>query len=614
MHSSPLKTERSAEPVFVGGGEAPRGELPILVGVTGHRDLRPQDCQPLEEAVSEILTRLRARYSSSPFILLSPLAEGADRLVARVAVRAGMDLIVPLPLPRELYEADFSDAASRQEFSDLMAQSKVSFTLDLLPGVTIDGVRAPGPARDRQYALVGAFIARHSSILIALWDGAESTSVGGTAQVSQFQLQGIPAPFAPTFSALDSVESAVVYHVVTPRQANPDPAEPAFNVHRLVSGLPLDDDEPAAGGYAFDRLMECIDTFNRDALSLRERLGAACTASALDLVPEASLAQEHALLLSEYAISNSMAVYYRDAARTTLRALFGFAFVAVVLFEIFAHLAPELWQLLAANLIAIVLAYAVFLVAGTIAQPFRVLTRIAGAERARRLWLLRRDFKTRYLDYRALAEGIRVQLFWDIAGVAESVADNYLRKQRSELDWIRFAVRTWTMLARAARTTGPLGRLDVVRDRWVDAQARYFGAAAETNRRDLRLARSAVHLLLLASIATTTTLLIAASRGDVEPGSGARDWLVVAIVVLSATAALIEGYIEKTAISEQVKQYQQMHQLFARASRRLRVALAADDASGATQIVQELGKEALVENGDWVLLHRARPVEVPMES
>ena len=57
-----------------------------------------------------------------------------------------------------------------------------------------------------------------------------------------------------------------------------------------------------------------------------------------------------------------------------------------------------------------------------------------------------------------------------------------------------------------------------------------------------------------------------------------------------------------------------MHQLFARASRRLRVALAADDASGATQIVQELGKEALVENGDWVLLHRARPVEVPMES
>jgi len=28
-------------------------------------------------------------------------------------------------------------------------------------------------------------------------------------------------------------------------------------------------------------------------------------------------------------------------------------------------------------------------------------------------------------------------------------------------------------------------------------------------------------------------------------------------------------------------------------------------------LLEELGKEALVENGDWVLLHRERPLEVP---
>jgi hypothetical protein len=31
----------------------------------------------------------------------------------------------------------------------------------------------------------------------------------------------------------------------------------------------------------------------------------------------------------------------------------------------------------------------------------------------------------------------------------------------------------------------------------------------------------------------------------------------------------------------------------------------------AQHLIEELGKEALEENGDWVLLHRERPLEVP---
>ena len=31
----------------------------------------------------------------------------------------------------------------------------------------------------------------------------------------------------------------------------------------------------------------------------------------------------------------------------------------------------------------------------------------------------------------------------------------------------------------------------------------------------------------------------------------------------------------------------------------------------ASEFIVELGKEALTENGDWMLLHRERPLEVP---
>lgn len=44
-------------------------------------------------------------------------------------------------------------------------------------------------------------------------------------------------------------------------------------------------------------------------------------------------------------------------------------------------------------------------------------------------------------DTRALSEGLRVQFYWNLAGLGRSVSANYMQRQRSELDWIRGAIR-----------------------------------------------------------------------------------------------------------------------------------------------------------------------------
>jgi hypothetical protein len=54
-----------------------------------------------------------------------------------------------------------------------------------------------------------------------------------------------------------------------------------------------------------------------------------------------------------------------------------------------------------------------------------------------------------------------------------------------------------------------------------------------------------------------------------------------------------------------------MGALFRRARRRLNKLIRSRDHAAAQQLVRELGREALAENGDWVLLHRQRPLEVP---
>ncbi len=59
--------------------------IPIVVGVTGHRALRPQDEEALRAAVSAELKKLTAQYPRSPVVMLTSLAEGGDLLCAEAA-------------------------------------------------------------------------------------------------------------------------------------------------------------------------------------------------------------------------------------------------------------------------------------------------------------------------------------------------------------------------------------------------------------------------------------------------------------------------------------------------------------------------------------------------
>ena len=82
--------------------------LPLIVAVTGHRDPRPEDIPALQAKAKAFFQHLRDTYRNTPLLLLSALAEGTDRLVARTAIEAGVRLVVPLPLPPEVYEEDFA--------------------------------------------------------------------------------------------------------------------------------------------------------------------------------------------------------------------------------------------------------------------------------------------------------------------------------------------------------------------------------------------------------------------------------------------------------------------------------------------------------------------------
>jgi len=163
--------------------EANDGTIPYAfrVGVTGHRRL-PDDpalTAQIDHALDRIL-ELAPRAQSTPtrLTIISPLAEGADRLVAgRVLQRMGAELEVPLPLSEDDYLSDFSTDTSKEEFHDFLDRADV---VNELPHCD---------SRDEAYEQVGRYIVERSDVLIALWDGLPPRGLGGTARIVAFARQ-----------------------------------------------------------------------------------------------------------------------------------------------------------------------------------------------------------------------------------------------------------------------------------------------------------------------------------------------------------------------------------------------------------------------------------------
>ena len=181
----------------------------FVFGVSGHRDTLLEDLPELSERIQTVFDRFRLAHPKATFELLSPLAEGADRIAAEVALRSGLQLVVPLPMPQADYEKDFTTSESLQDFRRLLTAAGSVFEVN--SPKTDDRVS--------KYAAVGDYIARRSHVLILLWDGQNNEKVGGTAWVKKRRghwedLAKAEGGAPPMFGYVGTIQ------IVTPRRTN----------------------------------------------------------------------------------------------------------------------------------------------------------------------------------------------------------------------------------------------------------------------------------------------------------------------------------------------------------------------------------------------------------
>ncbi len=559
----------------------------LTIGVTGHRDLVAGEVPALKDTVRDFFLRLRRDFPDLDLQLITPLAEGSDRLVTDVAIELGIDLVVPLPMPREDYERDFSSPEAIEAFRDTLTKSRV-IHLRTLPEA--NGRLATKQDRVRQYAQLGIFISNHSQILLALWDGKPSDAVGGTASVVSYHLTAIMPGFSMAEESpnlLADNENDLVYHITCSRDR--DDGQPREDLEACQTswltahfGFETGAEMPLEYKVMLHRLQD----FGRD----RDKYISEINEDGADLLkdaPDIELPVGTRTISEQHRVADWLAIHFQKRISAGLIAIHSLAVVIGLIFIVYSEFD---------GLDFLVNVFLLFFFMGF------VLYKIGD----------QRQWHRKHLDYRALAEGLRVQFYWSLAGVIdvqspEFAYDNFLQKQDVDLGWIRHVMRN-VSLSRSRNEAPNPEWLDWVIEQWVGDESGEKGQLSYYRRKELEKARKFKRTTYLGKIALWAGIVIAvvlAFTGTDMP-SYQRHLLLVFMGILPLIAGIRDAYSHKKAEKELIKQYRFMRGVLANARRLLD---SSDDMEFRRRVLRALGNAALEEDAEWILMHRERPLE-----
>ncbi|MBL4659037.1 MAG: hypothetical protein JKY19_01675 [Alcanivoracaceae bacterium] len=176
----------------------PKAPLILNVGVIGHRPgkrLNPEEFERVEGDLTHLLNHFKRSIKNikkdhtdifnkdDPVInIITAMASGSDQLGAKAALERSMPFQAVLPFFREEYAADFTLGSELDDYNSLLKQANNIFEL---PGQRDDEPLA--------YEVAGHYVIAKSDIIITVWDKGPSAGRGGTTElIEHAKKRGIP--------------------------------------------------------------------------------------------------------------------------------------------------------------------------------------------------------------------------------------------------------------------------------------------------------------------------------------------------------------------------------------------------------------------------------------
>jgi hypothetical protein len=545
-------------------------EIPITVGVVGHLDVITSEEH--RARIEKLFIDLASAYPASPIYLFTSIAEGADRFVANIFLglkkanenyKDRFEMIVPTPFPAKEYEKDFS-GESKKEFYELLGQAKRAFCI---------GSCEYSSDRPSQYLRAGKFVADSSVILLALWDG-EKGKRGGTADVVRHKIAGDDENVADSTFEYDGTVFIVPCRrtsTSSDRKIASENAEP-LSLEMILKDSAIKDalDKIEEINSAYDAAMNpSFENSRRQLFNKPEKL------------------DEPLEVLSKwYSLFDVNSLGYRSGDLKISMWLFAFGLFFIVALEVYS------------NLILSDLAFGVvmlMIISATLIYFYSRTTK----------------YHYKYLFNRTLAEALRIQFYWNIAGINKNVSDFFLRIHRKDFTWVKYIISAIYGSTYNNRTITP-EKVEDLTENWVKDQARFFKSSVD------KMTKKLAFYNRISNAAFVTIFGLLLSIPVFRQFYAAHDLLNYLFVVIGAFLgifALIKAYIQMKGYQQLMNQYELMDVIYNRAESKI-IETETYDLSPEERLdyLKELffviGKEALIENGNWYLIFKEKEPEI----
>jgi len=492
-------------------------------------------------------------------------------------------------MPKEAYREDFKSPEQQEKFELLLSQATNVYELPLVSGNTLESIADSVAARSQQYAQVGVYLCAHCHILLALWDGKYDANLGGTGQVVRFHHDDVMPGYTSESSGSGIVlvddESDLVYHIACSRdQVNGQPDD-ELGVGDY-SWFSLDKNEPRALEMpeSHRQTFGYTNEFCEDALKYVDDISVETT-SLMDGEDRSAISPGLSAIDQLFRAADWLAIHYQKRVVTALQTTHLLAVFMGLMYIAYSDILPIplfLYSFLGLFIMAICI-YA---------------------------FGKRSAWHRKYLDYRTLAEGLRVQFFWAVAGVTSGnkskfTHDTFLQSQDPELGWIRNVMRYAGTECDASNHQSKSGLEFSLRE-WLGSQDAgqlgYFrNKGAEHAKRFQRTERLS-KLVLWLGIAIVTFLIVLSS----EFGEQMRDPVIILMGIMLLAVGVRQSYSHSVADAELIRQYEFMYNIFSSARRRID---STTDDDEKRRILHILGDAALGEHAQWILMNRERSLD-----
>ena len=586
------------------------GKIPIVVGVAGHRDIDDGDHEKHKCEVAVALAEIRALCTdnkggqSTPIIMLNAFAQGADVLCAEVALEMGIDVYAVLPREKSEHIESFKDESERQKLIGcLEGIKKIIVASDIEENGDWLAEKFNMNASDYAYRQAGIYIAEHSHIVLALWDGElpKNEFECGTFEMIKFALD---------HKFLDRD------HLFNPGILN-DSAVLWLNVRREGEAKPLSEWRWLVGEFAKEEgtakhlnyyICKCAPKYLRNMIRETVKYNSqACgeygAGSKLWANPE-ELDDYRTNLMCHYDKADGVS-FNRNQKYYNLLILLVAIIGTFVAFSFMLYDDAALTFMILPCMIAVCV--------------LLVLIRRGN----------KKGYHSGYIEYRALAEACRIQFYMSLclneAPIFSNVCRLYSWTQKVDFAWIYKALQAVAAISDAKTLNIETAKII---DVWIgdsdepEGQHKYHTKKLSQNRGKEKKYENITSCLNVVTIAVYVAIFILEVVTHIlnvfrldwfwEGEIVGIPWRSVGIIVMgtiTAASLLFTSYFGKLSFGRKAEDNQKMSMFYASACARWGEAKLRPDAE-IKKFVKEIAREEIVENGIWYSYVRDNSLEI----